>query len=119
MTWIDKLQRIVLKLQWCKSWLLLMALTAAGLAIYHLFLNKQSSADDSLLFSVVAMAWCFLVHGVLTGFAKIPALPDPSFPWWRRWKIRIIRGYYWLLLGLCIVTSLVAGQISWRVFSLS
>ena len=119
MTWIDRVNRVVTKIQWFKPVAILLALGFAGLAGF-IILNDTGIAanDDYLLPSLVGLAWSILVYGVLTGFVVIPPKPDKSLSWWQRTKIRMIRGYYWLLFWLCAATTLVAAHLSIRTIGM-
>lgn len=115
MSWIDKLNILVTKLQWFKPLSILLAIGFAALAGFIVFTNSGIARnDDYLLPSFIGMAWSILVYGVLSGFAVIPAKPDKSLSWFKRVKTRFVRGYYWLLLWLCLATTLVAAHLSIR-----
>ena len=119
MTWIDKVNGVVIKLQWFKPVAIIMAVGFAVVAAMIIFTDSGFAAnDDYLLPCVVACVWSILLYGVLSGFAVIPAKPCASLSWWQRTKIRVVRGYYWLLLWLCIATTVVAIQLLIRAITI-
>ena len=119
MSWIDKLNILVNKLQWFRPISVVLALGFASLAGYIVFATTGiAKNDDYLLPSAVGAVWSVLVFGVLSGFAVIPAVPDKSLSWFKRVKARVIRGYYWLLFWLCLATTLVAAHLSIRAITI-
>ena len=118
-SWIDKLNILVNKLQWFKPISILLAIGFAALAGFIVFTNTGIAQNDKyLLPSAVGMVWSILVYGVLTSFAVIPAEPDMSLSWFKRVKIRFVRGYYWLLFWMCVATTLVAAHLSLRAITI-
>ena len=119
MSWIDKLSAIVVKLQWFRPVSIVLAIGFGALAAFIIFADTGiAKNDDYLLPSSVGAVWSMLVYGVLCGFAVIPAKPDKSLSWFKRVKVRVTRGYYWLLFWLCVGTTLVSIQWSIRAITL-
>ncbi|MCJ8270774.1 MAG: hypothetical protein MJK04_15390 [Psychrosphaera sp.] len=112
---IDKIRTIVLKVQWLKPVMVVLAVAALGLFGYIIFGQTGVAKNDYyLLPSVVALIWSLVACAFLFTFPFVPDKPDKSIGFFRRCGIRIKRGYYHILSVLCLFASLALVVVTSR-----
>ncbi|MEY6431416.1 hypothetical protein ABC977_03230 [Thioalkalicoccus limnaeus] len=92
--------------------LVTVAVSAALVGVFALFLLDSAQGDRLLFPALVLFTWSFLFVVFADAFARVPGPPDPSWGRWRRWRRKSVRGLYWLLAVGTIVMVLVAVHAS-------
>ena len=115
---IDKAKLVAIKLQWLKPIAMLLVILSVGMFGYVIFGKSGMAADDQyLLPSVMVLIWAILLCAFLFTFKHVPGPIESEQGFFTRLKIRLQRFYYFVLLLLCLATTLAIVMMSFRALN--
>ncbi len=105
-------------LRWTKPVVLLLGIASFSLFIATLFQLAGIETDIYLMPSVLGVLWSLLFFFLLSTFPHVPPKPDKELSWFKRLKVRLQRGIYYLLGTLFIILTLAAIRITFSMLGI-
>ncbi len=90
--------------------LIKLALLACAATIVYALISRGTTTSGPLIPSLLATIWLLLLLAFVELFRDVPRRPRPADGFLLRWRLKLKRGFYWLLaLVVGGVTALVVG----------
>jgi hypothetical protein len=112
---LNTLSELASKLHWLKPIAYFLGLGTLALVIKSLFFSAANTGDVYLIPGVLGFIWSLLLISMLLIFPGTPGQPVKTDKFFRRIKIRIIRGVYFLLALLFIGLTLAILLLSLKL----
>ena len=105
---IDHLCAFSKKVVWLKPFFFITSAVAFILFCYVVFIEEGTDKDVYIIPSVVGVLWSLVCSLLLAVFPYVPAKPDKQQPFFKRLKIRLVRGGYHIgSLLFCVLSASV------------
>lgn len=111
------LHRFAVRLQPWRNVFFVLSFVFALMAVYGLFDNSVYPASW-LQFGLSGLLWCLMVLATIELFQVLPAIPQPTQPFFQRVKLRIARAFYYLLSIVIVISTLLLLATSIRLLRL-
>jgi hypothetical protein len=112
---IDHLSTFSKKVVWLKPFFFITTAVALIVFGYVVLIEEGADKDIYIIPSIVALLWSLVCSLLLSVFPYVPPKPDKQQRYFKRLKIRLVRGGYHIgSLMFC----LLSGSVVWLTFRL-
>ncbi len=105
---IDHLSTFSKRVIWLKPLFFITSVVAFIIFAYVVFIEEGADKDIFIIPSIVGVLWSLVCSLLLSVFPYVPAKPETQQPFFRRLKIRLVRGAYHIgSLLFCVLSASV------------
>ena len=116
---IDGLSLIAVKIKWAKPLINTILLISLCIFVFIIFGSTSFAADDTYLIpSLMALIWSLLACSFLYTFPYVPCKSTKNDSFINRFKIKLLRGYYYLLAVISGLASFTVLLLSFRMITI-
>jgi len=116
---IDGLSTIAVKIKWAKPLINTILLISFCIFIFIIFGSTSFAADDTYLIpSLTVLIWSLLACSFLYTFPYVPDKTTKNDSFIKRFKIRFLRSYYYLLAIIAILACFAVLILSFRMITI-
>jgi hypothetical protein len=112
---IDTLQRIAVRMQPIRFWLLLLSGFFLVVLIYVALGSSSQSGDHFLVPAIIGLLWSLSGYAFILNFRSVPTWKLEAGGFFRRQKLRLLRFWYWILALFFFSTTLALLVLSIRL----
>ena len=112
---IDSLKGLAIKFQGFKLLVNFLLMTSLITFLFITFSDYAIASDDTYLIpSFSLLIWSLLACSFLYTFPFVPNIPGKEVNFFKRFKIRLLRVYYYLISFIALIASLAVLIMSFR-----
>lgn len=114
---IDHLSVFSRKVIWLKPLFFLTTLAAIIVFVYVVLIENGAGKEVYVIPCVVGLLWSLLCLLLLSAFPHVPPKPEMRQFFYKRLKIRLVRGFYYIVSLIFVVLSASALLLTFRLLN--
>lgn len=114
---IDHLSAFSIKFAWLKPLFFLTTVAAIIVFAYVVLIENSAGKEVYIIPCIVGVLLSLVCLLLLSTFPHVPPKPDMQLSFYKRLKIRLVRGYYYIVSFIFVVLSALAVLLTFKLLN--
>lgn len=114
---IDRLRVFSIKFAWLKPLFFLTTVAAIIVFAYVVLIENSAGKEVYIIPCVVGVLWSLVCLLLLSTFPHVPPTPDMQISFYKRLKIRLVRGCYYIVSFIFVVLSALSVFLTFKLLN--